>query len=46
MSVLFLSVPVALLLAVLALWGFVWSVQDGQLDDLDSPPERILLDDN
>ncbi len=46
MSVLFIAVPVALLLATIALLGFVWSVQDGQLDDLESPPERILLDDD
>ncbi len=46
MSVLFIAVPVALLLAIISIMAFVWSVHDGQLDDLQTPPERILLDEN
>jgi cbb3-type cytochrome oxidase maturation protein len=45
MSVLFIALPVALALAGLAVGAFVFSVRDGQFDDLDTPPLRILFDD-
>jgi cbb3-type cytochrome oxidase maturation protein len=45
MSVLYLMIPLALVLAAAALAGFIWSVRRGQLDDLDTPPTRILFDD-
>lgn len=46
MSVLYLALPLALILAAVAVWAFVWSVNDGQLDDLDTPAVRLLNDDN
>lgn len=46
MSVIYVMIPLAILLAGAALWGFIWSVTRGQLDDLDTPPERILFDDH
>lgn len=46
MSVIYVMIPLAILLAGAALWGFIWSVKRGQLDDLDTPPERILFDDH
>ena len=46
MSVLFIAVPVALLLAGSALAAFVWAARGGQLDDLETPPLRMLLDDD
>lgn len=46
MSVLFLLVPLALVVAALALWGFFWTIHDGQMDDLDSPAYRMLWDDD
>jgi cbb3-type cytochrome oxidase maturation protein len=45
MSVLYVALPVALLIAAGALAAFAWSLQDGQLDDLDTPPYRAIYDD-
>ncbi|MEM6997254.1 MAG: cbb3-type cytochrome oxidase assembly protein CcoS [Myxococcota bacterium] len=42
---LYLALPIALLLAGAAIAAFVRSVREGQLDDLDSPPQRMLHDD-
>ena len=46
MSVLYLVIPLALILAGLALWAFIRAVRTGQMDDLDSPALRILHDDD
>lgn len=45
MSVIFIALPIALLLASLAVAGFVAAVAEGQLDDLETPPQRMLCDD-
>ena len=45
MSVLYIALPVALLLAVVAVIAFVVQVRSGQFDDLETPPRRILFDD-
>jgi len=45
MSVLYLVLPLALLIAGGAVLAFVWTVRSGQLDDVDTPPRRILFDD-
>jgi len=45
MTILYLLVPLALLLAGAAVYGFYWSVRDGQYDDTETPAIRILLDD-
>jgi cbb3-type cytochrome oxidase maturation protein len=45
MSVLWLLFPLALVIAAVAVGAFVWAVRSGQLDDLDTPPLRILHDD-
>lgn len=45
MSVLYLALPLALVLAAVAVAAFMWSVNDGQLDDLDTPSVRLLNDD-
>lgn len=46
MSTLYLLVPLAIMLAAGAVAAFVWAVRSGQLDDLDTPPQRALLDDD
>lgn len=46
MSVLFIAVPVALLFCGGALACFFWAVHRGQLDDLDTPPLRMLQEDD
>jgi len=45
MSVVFLALPVALLLAIAGVAAFIWSVRSGQLDDLETPGVRPLVDD-
>ena len=45
MSILFILVPVAAILAALAVAAFIWSVRRGQMDDLETPALRILTDD-
>ncbi len=46
MSVLYIALPVALLIATLAVFIFVIQVRSGQYDDLDTPPRRMLFDDD
>jgi cbb3-type cytochrome oxidase maturation protein len=45
MTALYLVLPLALLVATGAVIAFVWTVRSGQLDDVDTPPRRILFDD-
>lgn len=45
MSVLFIALPVALLLGGAAVAAFALAVRNGQFDDLETPPRRILFDD-
>lgn len=45
MSVLYIALPVALMLALAAVLAFAASVRNGQFDDLDTPPLRMLYDD-
>lgn len=45
MSVLFIAVPIALLLASAGVMAFLWAAGGGQLDDLETPPLRMLHDD-
>ena len=37
-------VPLALLLGGMALLAFLWSLRNGQYDDLDGAAQRVLLD--
>ncbi|MEM1063184.1 MAG: cbb3-type cytochrome oxidase assembly protein CcoS [Planctomycetota bacterium] len=46
MSILFIAVPVAIAVAASAVCALVWVVRSGQLDDLETPPHRVLLDDD
>jgi len=45
MEVLFFLIPLSLLLVLLALWAFVWSVNNNQFEDLDREAWRILFED-
>jgi len=45
MMVLFIVLPLALIVVGVALWAFLWMVRSGQMDDLDTPPIRMLFDD-
>lgn len=44
MSVLYVLVPVALGIVLLAVAAFVWAARAGQFDDLDTPALRPLID--
>ena len=46
MAVLLFILPLALVIAGCAVGAFLWTVRSGQLDDLDTPPRRILFDDS
>lgn len=46
MEILFVLVPVSLVIVMIALWAFVWSVNSRQYEDLDIEAERILFDEN
>ena len=44
MDILFLTIPIALVLALIFLGVFISSVLKGQFEDLDTPAHRILLE--
>lgn len=46
MNVLLYLIPIALMLGVLGLGAFLWTMKNGQYDDLDGAAHRILLDDD
>jgi cbb3-type cytochrome oxidase maturation protein len=46
MITLYFILPLALVVASGAVAAFAWSVRTGQLDDLETPPRRMLLDDD
>lgn len=45
MIALYIVLPLALIVAGSAVAAFVWTVRSGQLDDVDTPPRRVLFDD-
>lgn len=44
MSSLLYLIPAALLLGLLGLGAFLWSLRSGQFDDLDGAAHRVLFD--
>ncbi|MGD8957378.1 MAG: cbb3-type cytochrome oxidase assembly protein CcoS [Chromatiaceae bacterium] len=46
MSILYLLIPLAVGLMVVAIAFFLWTVRTGQYDDLEGPAHRILMDDD
>ncbi len=46
MNILYLLIPLGLVLVALMVWAFLWAVDKGQFDDLDTPAVQILLDDD
>lgn len=46
MSILYLLIPLAIVLMIIALMFFVWTVKSGQYDDMEGPAHRILMDDD
>jgi cbb3-type cytochrome oxidase maturation protein len=45
MSILYLLVPVALVLAGVSVWAFAWAVRNGQFEDTKTPAFRMLWED-
>jgi cbb3-type cytochrome oxidase maturation protein len=41
----YLILPLALIVVLIAVIGFVWAARRGQFDDLDTPAMRVLHDD-
>ncbi len=39
-------IPIALGMGLLGLVAFLWSMRDGQYDDMDGAANRILIDDD
>lgn len=46
MNVLLIMLPGAILLAAVALAGFIWALKAGQFDDPAGDAVRVLLDDD
>lgn len=46
MNGLAILIPLALLLGLLGLTAFFWSVRDGQYEDMDGAAMRVLIDDD
>ena len=45
MTNLIILIPVALLLGLIGLAAFIWSLKAGQYDDMEGAAQRILIDD-
>lgn len=45
MEVIFVLIPVSLVIIIVALWAFVWSVRNDQFEDLDKEAHSILFED-
>ena len=46
MGILMVLVPIALFLAIISVAGYLWAVKTGQFDDLETPPHRLLFDED
>lgn len=45
MEAIFVLLPLAVLIAAIAVGFFIWAARTGQFDDLETPAIRILFDD-
>ena len=46
MTVVYVVLPLALLIAAVAVGAFAWAAKRGQFDDLETPAHRMLHDDD
>jgi len=46
MEILFILIPLAIVLMIVAVVFFLWTVKSGQYDDMEGPAHRILMDDD
>ncbi|MBT3583961.1 MAG: cbb3-type cytochrome oxidase assembly protein CcoS [Halobacteriovoraceae bacterium] len=45
MTVLYILLPLSIILGGIFLAAFIWSVNKGQYDDLETPAKRMLFED-
>lgn len=45
MEIIYVLIPLSIVLLVVAIVLFIWAVNSGQFDDMDTPAWRILVDD-
>jgi cbb3-type cytochrome oxidase maturation protein len=45
MEVIYFILPLCVVIAMGFVWGFLWMTRNGQYDDLETPANRMLLDD-
>lgn len=46
MDILYLLIPLAVIIMIIAVVAFMWAVKSGQYEDLEGPAHRILMDDD
>ncbi|MFP5506033.1 MAG: cbb3-type cytochrome oxidase assembly protein CcoS [Gammaproteobacteria bacterium] len=46
MDILYLLIPLAVIIMIVAIGAFMWAVKSGQYEDLEGPAHRILMDDD
>lgn len=44
MSILYFLIACSILMALIFLGGFFWAMKDGQNDDMETPPMRMLFE--
>jgi cbb3-type cytochrome oxidase maturation protein len=45
-TVIYIVLPLAILIAAVAVVAFAWAARKGQFDDLETPAHRMLIDDD
>ena len=46
MEIIYVLIPLSIVLLIVAIGVFLWAVNSGQFEDLDTPAWRILQDDD
>lgn len=46
MEILYLLIPIAVIVMIVAVGALVWAVRSGQFEDMEGPAHRILMDDD
>lgn len=46
MDILYLLIPLAIVVLLIAIAAFIWAVKSGQFEDMEGPAHRILMDDD
>lgn len=46
MEIIFILLPASLILGLLGCIAYIWCVRSGQYDDLETPAQKLLTDDD